>query len=89
MKQRQPIEPSDLWEISRKTFCAFLLSYRLSYLRVAQAAGVHVVSVYNVANGVPVLPEHEAAIREGLYRVIAERYTAFIHTTQPDFSANY
>lgn len=53
------------------------------------SCGVHVVSVYNVANGVPVLPIHEAAIREGLYRVTGERYTAFIHTTQPDFSANY
>lgn len=89
MEQRQPIEAPDLGEISRKTFCVFLLSHRLSYLRVAQAAGVHVVSVYNVANGVPVLPKHEAAIREGLYRVTGERYTAFIHTAQPDLSANY
>lgn len=83
MSTPEQFELPDLGEISSSAFRTFLLHHQLSYLKLAQAANVHVVSVYNVATGVPVLPEHEAAIRQGLRRLTGENYTAFIYKVTP------
>ena len=83
MSKHQPFEQRELAEISSATFRAFLLHHQLSYVKVARAANIHMVSVYNIASGVAVLPEHEAAVRAGLQQITGERYTAFIYTVQP------
>ena len=79
----QQFEAPDLGEISSAAFRAFLLQHQLSYLKVARVAGIHMVSVYNIATGVPVLPEHETAVRAALSRLTGEPYTAFIALVPP------
>ncbi len=76
---RLPVD-IDLSAISGEAFRAYLLHCQLSYLQVAQAANIHQVSVYNMANGVPVLPEHAESARVGLLELTGEPYTAFIYT---------
>src|SRR5574340_733940 len=73
-------EAPELAERSSAAFRAFLLGHQLSFLRVALSANIHVVSVYNIAVGVPVQPAHEAAVRVALHRLTGEHYTAFIFT---------
>lgn len=80
---QQHFEPPDLAAISSKTFRMFLLHHQLSYVKVARAANIHAVSVYNIASGVPDLSQHEAAVRAALLQLTGEHYTAFIHNVQP------
>ena len=83
MSRQQHVEQPDLGAMSSAPFRTFLLYHQLSYLKVARAANMHMVSVYNIASGVPVLPEHEAAVRAALFQLTGERYTAFIYTVHP------
>ena len=79
-QKREQLYEIDLGATSSEAFRTYLLSHQLSFLQVANASALHQVSAYNIANGVPILPEHEDAVRLGLWKLTGEPYTAFIYT---------
>lgn len=86
MSTHNPLYPPvdiNLGVLSSEAFRAYLLQHQLSYLRVAQASGIHQVSVWNIANGVQVLFEHAEAVRIGLQRLTGESYSTFIYSLPP------
>lgn len=65
-------------------FSSYLQHYRLNMRDVAAAAGVRLVTVWNIDKGTPVQAAHAAQVRVALLRLTGVPYTAPIALLEPD-----
>ena len=59
-------------------FRAYAQRFELSLLDIALAAKVRLLTVWNIAHGLPIRAEHAQAVRAGLHRLTGVPYTALI-----------
>ncbi len=71
-------ETQPLPVIKGLVFRAFLAHYELSLLDVAMAAGVRLLTVWNVERDNPISRQHAEMVRAGLYRLTGIYYSARI-----------
>ena len=60
---------------SSAAFRAYVQHFELSVLDVALAAHVRLLTVWNIAQGLPIREEHAQAVRSGLHRLTGVHYT--------------
>lgn len=67
-------------------FQAFLARYELSLLDVAQAAGVHLLTIWRVARDLPISPQQAMCVRSGLARLTGVYYRGGITVSRGNLS---
>src|SRR5258706_15508697 len=80
----QPPSPASMWIAIEETqplpglremaFRAFLIRHKLSLLDVALAAGVRLLTVWNVEQDYPISRQHAEKVRVGLHRLTGVDY---------------
>jgi hypothetical protein len=60
---------------SSTAFRTYMPHFELSILDVALAAHVRLLTVWNIAQGLPIREEHAQAVRSGLHRLTGVPYT--------------
>jgi len=68
-------------------FTSYIQRHRLNVRDVAAAAGVRLVTVWNIDKGTPVQAAHAAQVRVALLRLTGAPYTASIAILEPDDEA--
>lgn len=76
MKAWDEQETQPLPAFADNQFQAILDMHRLSWLTVAQAAQVPVATIWRIARGLPITPEHEQLVRRGLRRLTGVPYSS-------------
>lgn len=73
----QPLSSSD-------DFHSYLARYKLTWVEVARASGVPVLTVWSIDHGLTVESTQAALVREGLKKLTAEAFNGFIPTARSE-----